>query len=171
MSEQDYHDQVQRFKGANVALLRADIDAIRCNKELRVHERKRGVSKLVATDLIRRGRFIQTHSADLYFFDSVQKTLELLDSAGFQAALYDRYGLNRTEDETRFVEADLVTFARTREERSHVYQVSHWDDGEQILYVSANDGTMFVLDGRNIERVDNGQRGVLFRSDRRATPC
>lgn len=170
MGEHEYHKQGRHFDHSTDALLRADIDAIRCNKELRIHERKRHVAKLVKDDLLVRGRFVCTQSSELFYFDRAKKTLESLDVEAFRATLYDRYGLNQTEEEARFVIADLLTFARTHGEQSHVHQVSHWDDSQHILYVSANDGTMFVLDGQTIERMDNGQCGVVFRSDRQVEP-
>lgn len=170
MSEANYKDQIRKFGEAGAALLRASINAIRCNKDLRLFERKRAVAKLVHEDLIARGHYVCTREGELYFFDAGTKTLEQLGDPGFRGNLYHRFGLNRTEDETRFVEAHLEMFARTQGERCNPHQLSHWDDEERILYVSGNDGTMFQLDGRTIAQVNNGQHGVLFRSDRRAEP-
>ena len=96
--------------------------------------------------------------------------MEQLHDVAFRANLYHRFGLNKTEEEARFVEADLDMFARMRGELCDIHQLSHWDDREHLLYISANDGTMYKLDGHTIEQINNGQQGVLFRSDRRAEP-
>jgi len=170
MSEPNYKDQARKFDEASGALLRADIDAIRCNRDMRLFERKRAVATIVKNDLVGRGQFVYTSTDDTYFFDAGTKSLEHLHDVAFRSKLYGRYGLNKTEEETRFVEADLEMFARTRGELCEIHQLSHWDDRERVLYVSANDGTIFKLDGHTIEHMDNGQRGVLFRSDRRAEP-
>lgn len=171
MGKQNYEDQARQFDEAGAALLRADIDAIRINKEtLHLFERKRAVAKIVKTDLVARGQFVRTRADELFFFNAGTKALESLHDGAFRASLYHRFGLNKTEEETRFVEAELEMFARTRGELCEIHQLSYWDDREQILYVSANDGHMFKLDGRTIEQINNGQQGVLFRSDRRAEP-
>jgi hypothetical protein len=170
MSEANYKDQARKFGEAGAALLRASINTIRQNKELHQFERKRAVAKIVNKDLVARGKFVYTITDEMFFLDAGSKSLEHLHDVSFRANLYDRFGLNKTEDETRFVEADLEMLARTRGELCAIHQLSHWDDRERILYVHANDGTMFKLDGHTIEPIDNGRQGVLFRSDRRAEP-
>ena len=67
MSEPNYKDQARKFDEASSALLRADIVAIRCNKELHLFERKRAVAKIVNEDLVARGQFVYTRADELYF--------------------------------------------------------------------------------------------------------
>jgi len=88
----------------------------------------------------------------------------------FKAALYERSGLNSTEEETRFVEAELQSIARRQGMRVNAHSFSYWDPKKRRLYISAQDGTMYVLDGEKIARFDNGTDRVLFRSDSQADP-
>jgi hypothetical protein len=149
--------------------LKGQIDLIRRGGD-KAFEKRRCIADLVVTDLKTFGRFIRTANNVLYFFNTVDKTLQELVDVDFKAMLYDRYGLNATENETSFLQHELNTVALRHGERAEIRRLAFWDRQRHTLYISANDGTMFLLDGTGISRVDNGTHGVLFSSDRRAAP-
>ena len=160
----------QRRASDEDGLFVKQVNAIRLDAALKTFERKREVAALVIEDLRSRGKLIHTREHERYFFDAQTKTLEPLDGDDFRAALYERFGLNSTEEETRFVERELVTMAIRRGEHADVYRLAYWNHAMDKLYIAANDGTLFVLDGQTITRQDNGTDGALFLSDRRADP-
>lgn len=146
------------------------VDAIRLDQSLKPFERKREIAALVLTDLTTRGKLIKTPDGVLYFFDLQTKTLEQVGQDEFLAEIYERFGLNSTEVETHYVEGEILMVARRRGTCVKVRHLAFWNDETQALYVDATNGTMFVLDGQTILRVDNGTDGVLFVTDRRAEP-
>jgi hypothetical protein len=88
-----------------------------------------------------------------------------LASEDFCSPLYRKFGLNATEEETRFLARDLTTEAMTNGRRAMVHRLSYWDRATQTLYVSLHDGTLIRLTGQQIEKVDNGTDNVLFLAD------
>ena len=93
--------------------LKERVDAFRLDSHLKVFQRKRRVADLVIADLLARGKLIRTRNNQLFFFDATTKTLEPLDAEEFRACLNERFGLNPTEDESRFVEHEIYTVAMT----------------------------------------------------------
>lgn len=146
------------------------VDAIRLDQGLKAFERKREIAALVIADLTARGKLIRTPDGVLYFFDLQAKTLEQVNQDEFLAEIYERFGLNSTEVETHYVEREILMVARRRGTRVNVRRLAYWNEEMQTLYVDATDGSMFVLDGQGIARVDNGTDEVLFVADRRADP-
>ena len=144
------------------------IHDIRLEPSLKPFEKKRAVARVVLDDLKARGQLIRTQENDLYFFDRKSKVLECLKAEDFRSELYERFGLNATEDEPRFVEGEIRTAAMRRGIRAAVHKLASWDEKAKRLYVSGNDGTLFLLDGEGITKADNGTDGVLFLHDRRA---
>lgn len=146
------------------------VDAIRLDQSLKPFERKREIAALVLTDLTTRGKLIRTPDGALYFFDLQAKTLEQVDQDEFLAEIYERFGLNSTEVETHYVEREILMVARRRGTRVKVRRLAFWNEETQALYVDATNGSMFVLNGQDIARVDNGTDEVLFVADRRTDP-
>ncbi len=146
------------------------VNAIRLDEDLKRPERKRAISSVVLQDLEARGTLIRTREDELYFFDRDAKALEGVEGGEFLSQLYARFGLNPTEEETRFIESDIHTKAMCQGLRARVHRVAHWDKQAKKLYVNANNGTMFLLDGHSIDTVDNGTNSVLFLSDPKASP-
>ena len=152
------------------AACRSPITAIRHNTHLKAFEKKRAIAEFVINDFKARGRLIRTNSHDVYFFNKITKCLENMNDLEFRAALHNRFGLNRTEVEARFVEEELLTQTLCHGDRTSVHRLAYWNPSTHKLYVSMNNGTMLVLNGHNIEQKANGTDGVLFLVDRRAEP-
>ncbi len=146
------------------------VTAIRLDGGLKAFERKRAIADLVISALTDRGQLICTPDHVLYFFNRHTKALVRIDQDEFLAELHEEFDLNPTEDETRFVQAQILTFARRRGDKMQVHRLAFWKEETQTLYVDINKGTMCVLDGEHIEYRDNGHDDVLFLSDRQADP-
>jgi hypothetical protein len=83
MSETTYKEQTKRFDEAAAALVRADIDLIRCSKDLRAFERKRKIAAIVRDDLSGRGRFIRTRDDEIFFSTVRQDSLPAWTTTSF----------------------------------------------------------------------------------------
>jgi hypothetical protein len=150
--------------------LREEITNIRLNPKRRAFEKKRAIAECVAKDLLRRGKLISAGPDASYFFDNTTKTLHSLDCPDFRSALHDRFGLNATESETKFLEQDLLTRARQHGQRAAVHHLAYWDGLRKRLHLSLHDGSQAILDGHVMRREPNGTDGVLFVTDREAEP-
>lgn len=148
----------------------ARVTAIRLDSGRKVFERKRAIADLVIKTLRDRGKLISTPDRVLYFFNRQTKALVRLDQEEFLSDLYEEFDLNPTEDETRFVQAQILTFAQRRGDKVQVHRLAFWKEETQTLYVDMHNGTLCVLDGECIEVRDNGYDDVLFVSDRRTDP-
>lgn len=146
------------------------VTAIRLEAGLKAFERKRQIAELVLGVLTERGKLICAQDRVLYFFNRHTKALARVDQEEFLAALCEEFDLNQTEEETRFVKEQILMVARTRGDKVQVHALSFWNEQTQTLYIDTNDGTMFVLNGEQIEVRDNGYDNVLFLSDRAADP-
>jgi hypothetical protein len=149
---------------------RTTITNIRHDKDLKAFEKKRAIATLVIEDLKARGRLIRTENREVYYFDDTTKALVEIHDQDFQATLHNRFGLNATETETRFMEEELLTHALCHGEQTSIHRLAYWNPNSHKLYVSMNNGTMFVLDGHDTKQQDNGTDGVLFLIDRRTEP-
>lgn len=162
-----WHQQWQRRqdRAAEMATstLGQQVDAIRLAAG-KPHEKNRDIAHLALDSLSRMGTLIRTQDAELMFFDHSNKLLEPLKSEDFLAKVCDLLGLNPVEPETRFVKEHILLTARRRGERKTVHQFSYWDCASKRLYISKNDGTMFVLDGSSVTESNNGGDGVLFKA-------
>lgn len=135
--------------------------SILCTSAVPLHIRRTLVSRLVISLLKKRGRFLKC-AANRFYFRTEKKQLFEIDSFEFSAFLSDLFGLNQTEQDFKFVQADLHTEAHLRGEETEIRRVSYYDRGNNILYVDRFDGQMYRLNGQSIELVDNGTDGVLF---------
>ena len=146
------------------------ITNFRHDKGLKAFEKKRAIATLVIEDLKTRGRLIRTENREVYYFDNTTKCLVEIHDSGFKATLHNRFGLNATEDETRFMEQELLTHTLCHGEQTSIHRLAYWSLNTHTLYVSMNNGTMFVLNGQDMKQQDNGTDGVLFLVDRRTEP-
>lgn len=141
------------------------VNDIRLNQSFKPFEKKRDIADHAVRDLRERGRLIRTEDDELLYFDATAKTLERIEGADFLATLCDRLGLNQTEEETRFVQAEILTQARIRGERAAVHRFAYWDKNKHVLYIWAGNGAIYICDGTAIKISDNGTDGVLFKEE------
>jgi hypothetical protein len=146
------------------------VTTIRLDQGLKQFERKRRIADLVLSVLMERGKLICTPDRASYFFNRRTKALTRIDQDEFLTELYEEFDLNSTEEETRFVEEQILTVARRRGDQVQVHRLAFWNDETKTLYIDMNDGCICVLNGGGIEYRDNGTDDVMFLSDRRADP-
>ena len=143
------------------------VEVLRRTKPVDVRNRR--IAKVVRTRLEAEGSFFVagTDSALLYF-SKQEKRLYRVDSDQFAAFLCDKFGLNRAEQEFKFVLADLETYALRHGRKQHVHRTAYFSGS--ALYVDAGAQQMYRIDGKTITQLFNGDDGVLFRDSDRIQP-
>jgi hypothetical protein len=106
-----------------------------------------------------------------YFLDGVGRDVyEIqLDDVGFAAWLNVRYGFSRSDKLARLVTEFLHD--RTLTYTDQVFKPSrfaHYDSGTNTLYIDANDGQVWVLNGYSPPRLELNGKGVFFISSTQA---
>lgn len=125
------------------------------------HLRRSYISAAVIAILRKLGGFIRNSTGRFYFHIPTKQLLEL-DSFEFGVMLSDTFGLNQIEPEFRYTMADLNTEAHVRGQQTQVHRFSFYDRNDNILYVDRFNGSIYRLDGKKIELVDNGTGDILF---------
>ncbi|MFQ6042974.1 MAG: hypothetical protein ACE5PV_19145 [Candidatus Poribacteria bacterium] len=124
--------------------------------------KKRFIAQIVIDDLWQRGEFYTTPTDDHFFFENKEKTLLPIESKQLRAQIKERYDLNPTESEYKFLIAELRAEATLRGKKASVFQFAHYDAARNILYIYNNAHQVYRLDGERIELVNNGTDGVFF---------
>lgn len=156
--------------------LKATIERIRLSSDLRAYQQKQLISKVIASDLKKKGFFVVDDNGYYYWFHDKEKRLLLFSDSQspsahdprFLSIIEDNYQINASETEFKHLVESLRTEAELRGKRSHVYRFARYQDGK--LYVSRFNGQVYRLDGEKIDLIPNGEDGVLFYDDRDWTP-
>jgi hypothetical protein len=146
------------------------VTEIRKHSTLKAFERKRALSQVILSDLQQQGVLYRTRDHTLYLFSQHTKRLYQVDGLEFARFVADRYGINRSEEEFRYVLEEVLTEAYTRGTLTDVRQFAYYDPRSRLLYVSNHKNQMYRLDGHTIMLIDNGSDGVLFPEDPLADP-
>jgi hypothetical protein len=119
------------------------------------HERQRNQSKFFSSN------------SQAYILDGVGRSVYPItqDDGGFNAWLNTRYGLSKSDQRTRLV----VEFLR---DRTVVYadsispsKFSHYDRERNVLFIDANNGQAWRIDGKSPPRLVLNGEGVFFLSN------
>ena len=145
--------------------LKAQIEEIRKNKYSKIFKIKQDISSIVTTNMLEQGRFYKTRTEHYYYFNNDNKTLCEIGDRTFEYHVNSRYQLNRTEEEYKYLVAQLETEAGLNGELTDVYRFAHYDMDKRNLYIDRNDNQLYRLNGDTIELVSNGTDSVLFISD------
>ncbi len=137
-------------------------DALSQEKVATNHKR-RIAGILVLQWLTRRGRLLQSEDGTLFYFFAKERRLFKIESTEFAAWLYGLCGANPAGADYSFIFTDVKS-AAVRQSKQPVLKFSCWDNKDKVLYVSRFDGTVYRLDGDEIEEVPNGEH-VLFLDD------
>lgn len=127
------------------------IDSIRLSNEP-VFLRKRKIAQVVIEDMREKGRFLRTSGNELFYFND--RAIPL-DSDEVRAILNREYGLNPTEQEGKYVLAELETEAY-RSDEVNVYRLAHWDRSKGCLYLNKCNGQVLKI-GKSIGTIGNGE--------------
>ncbi len=145
--------------------LKAQVQEARKNKYGKAFEIKQNVSSIIRTDMLERGRFYRSRTECYYYFNNDNNTLCEIGDRTFEYQTNTRYQLNRTEEEYKYLVAELEAEAGLNGKLTDVYRFAHYNTETHILYVDRNDNQLYRLNGDTIELVSNGTDGVLFISD------
>ena len=129
-----------------------------------MYEKRREISDVVMEDLQRTGRFYST-ALDVYYFDDrTHRLLSCGDASNveFRTYINDRFGINGSEPDWRFVFEDILTAAVQHGEKTTVHRFCHYDPDEGKHYVYKGGHEVFLTTERGSRVVPNGTDGVLF---------
>jgi len=143
------------------AFLRLQIEDIRKGKQ-KTFSIKRAVSNLILGDMRERGKFYQTATGQLYWFDNEVKELHQIGQEGLGVHINHSYGINQSEAEYEFLTSDLKTEAAVKGQETEVQRFAFYDKGGHALYIFNNANQIYRLNGESVELVDNGTDGNLF---------
>ncbi len=132
-------------------------------------EAKRQISTDIRKDLQQRGTFYRTQEVgDLLFFHKAERGLYQISAREFQALCADLYGINGKEPVWSYVEANIQDYCLRYGEPTEFFQFARYQGGK--LYINAGGQRVFRLDGLTVDTIDNGDDGILFRSDPSLAP-
>ncbi len=147
------------------AKLRGEIDAWRGAPKMPAHRKLHEAEKATVSAMEALGRFHLTPEGFLYWFRHADRTLYELsyrvqDADAFVRVLSRLSGVNPEDAWMRRLYAHLRVRGPEKATPSQVHRLAYWD-GER-LYVDRFDGSMYRLDGQEIQLVPNGTNGILF---------
>jgi len=137
--------------------------AIELIRSLNVHQHKirRAVSKIALHGLNKDGFFVRAQD-NRYYCNQPSKELIPTDSFSFGALLNNLFGLNQPEPEFKYLLADVDTKAHLSGIKATIHRFAYYDKEKNILYLDAFNGSVYRLDGTNVELVNNGTDNFLF---------
>lgn len=145
--------------------LRARIDDIRRNSNLKGFEKWREIGEIVIRDLGENGHFFNTLQGLFYFDNERLRPFPLIEDVELASIIAYRYGINRKEPGFQRVLADLQSEAARNGRMVEVRRLAHFERGTSRLYVSRFDGNMYCLDGVSVRLTENGTDDVFFFDD------
>ena len=138
------------------------IDNIRLQKGANF-EKIRAVANVIWMDLHERGEVVQTTDGTCYWYNSSDHLLTDLYSVQWQAILHAEYGINPAESFGNQVTESLRLRAISEARSVTVQNRSLWT--EDTLYINLGSPEVYILDGKTIKTVYNGECGYLFKTD------
>lgn len=141
------------------------VDGLRAAPKVPGFLRKRMTATFVLDQLRARGRFLRAVESPLYFRRDRRRVLDLVPGGEGLGGLLERFGLNPTEGEFKYVAEHLRTEALERGEACEVSHLARYDAGQQPLFLSRFDGRILRLDGQQVIEAENGEGGVYFKDE------
>ncbi len=132
-------------------------------KKLTQDEIRHMVGKKLLKWLSDKGGFCKSETENLFYFYRANKSLFNLETHYWQAWLHSLTGANPAGTDFAYFNA-LCKSAALMSEKRKIVKFSYWDEKTQILYVSRFDGTVYKIDGQNINEEVNGEN-ILFEND------
>lgn len=151
-----------RKKGAALTPQIKAIQAIKTTAELPAEEKLRRIQKYIVSDLfndVGKG-FKNAGTKRKFFFDSGEKMLLDIEGGDFHCFLRARYDL--PEKDMVEVLAGVETQIWATGTEIEPFNFARYDDQAGILYISNHDNSVFKLDGKSVQTVDNGTDGIIF---------
>ncbi len=155
--------------------LQAELDTIRSLVETPPFKKLRKAEDAVSGALTDLGRFYRTPGENLYWFRESTKTLHELpdriqDGGSFVRILSGLSSVNPEDPWMKRLYAYLRVWGLETAGQARVHRLAHWDAEVGVLYVDRFNGTVYRLDGSQIQVVPNGGEGVLFLPEPQTEP-
>jgi hypothetical protein len=155
---------------AQALSVKEQVAAIRriSSRDMRPHERREAVTRLIIGDLKKAGRFFKTPQGNFYFLEGDKPKLFPIEpgSPALEGLVLERYAINPAERrEYEHILKGLDHHAYINGEEVDVHRLSYFDQESGRLYVSSFNGKVFRLNGRSVLPVRNGTDGVFFHDD------
>ena len=145
------------------------IELIKETVGLKAYRRANQISEYILDDLIKGGApagkgFIDEEKDIIYYFHKENKTLMEIYRRQVECEFYyfirDRFNiLHRDYIEIR---DRIITEIQLYGQRIRAYKSAYYDNENHMLYISNHDNEIYKLNGKKIEKVDNGMDGVFF---------
>jgi putative DNA primase/helicase len=146
------------------------IGKVRISRDQPTHIKRQAISLIVLSVLQSEGQLHRDESGGLWYFDNARHDLQRVsgrakgDGEEFASRLAMRFCLNRTDAIFSHVLADVEDVARALPQSSALQFWSYYDARAGKLYMTDGNGYIYRLDGDRIEKIFNGEDGVLFAS-------
>ncbi len=147
------------------------LKTIRATKGTPPATRRRQIAEEITKDLAQRGRlYYDVERREAMYYDGKEVMAIEKTSTPWKVLLNTRYHVTEGEDEYHPVNANLYVITVQTGEPVTPRYFSHFDTARKLLYINCNNGKMVRLDGSQINIIDNGSDGVLFKNTRLSEP-
>jgi len=146
------------------------LNQIRYQHAIPQEKRHRDVSMLVRKDLQENGRFLNS-SRGVFYLEKQSGKLFDVTQTRFAAFCGKHYGTNASNQEWRFVLADIVSQTMSELREVKVGTFAYFKAETKTLYVAKEEGSLWKLDGRHIAEVPMGCDDVFLQSDTFEAPA
>lgn len=164
--QQDQQQQLSELKENDISqYIKARIHETRTEPYKKAFEIKKSISSIVIKDMRSHGKFYKTGGNLYYYFNNDTCDLVEIGDVVFTHYINHRYGINKSEDEYRYLLFDLEAEADLNGDPTEVYRFAHYDVKRHVLYIDKNDHSMCRLNGETIDILPNGSENVLFITD------
>ena len=141
-------------------------------RSIRDDERKLRIAKAIHGHMASRGRFYYSRHTRETLYEYRRELITVNErNTEFKRFLDVQYHLNPSTYDFRFVAWHLKDWGAENGLEVTLYDLSHYNADENLLYITDHDGGLWRLDGEQIQRLENGiDGGVVFNSDPKADP-
>ena len=158
----DVRSAYRMLRNAEPLAVQDEIRYIRTDKGS-VTERNQRIADVVRKHMLSRGAFYYAPTTQRVVYHYNRRLIDVDQKDVEFRALADRqYTLNPTSQEFAYLAEHLRDRAVSDAQRVNLHNVAHYDQDNNILYVSDNRGGMFRLDGQQVEHLEMGVDGVMF---------
>ena len=147
------------------------IAGIRLSANVPREEKFRQISVEIWDYLSERGRFYYCPDTQKAFYEVDKRLIPVNKrSSEYSAYLDSMFGVNSSTEEFRFVAHHMTDRITEQGNRITIHNASFFNEVDNILYLSDNDGGIFRLDGDVITRLDPGVDSVVFSHNPKSDP-
>jgi len=120
------------------------------------------IAKKCLKELSARGVFYKSNQGVYYFDRADCQLVEVYADEPKLVSLLGQMGLNPSEQVFKFVFEEVKRFGYENGIESQIYLYTHYCPERNCLYINNFDGTFYRISPNSIDRLPNGEEGVLF---------